>query len=349
MTAWRKTIAAATIVLASMAGQLVLNPGAMLAAPLYQQPFNTDAGSLASFTATYPGFTTATATTLDVAGGVIHTTGPATLMRAGVGQEVLIRGDIGAQVSNGVWNLGMQIGDKRMLFHPGFAGGAFRVQGVTGNIDMGYTPANGVLHHFQIVQFAGGLISITITDGANPSNVFTTSFVNSSIFGGDYGFFSEDGGSPPNNQAWFDNLVLEYAAQATSSSSPIVFSAGPPGPVTLGNAVSIQNTGVTNSTLQIQSFSITGADAAQFSVPDFSMPSLVAGGSDTVLFDVTALRTGVSGLSALLTINTNIGSLVYDLQVEAFQIPEPSTWTLLATGSAALTWHRKRRRRRSPA
>ncbi|MEZ5303426.1 MAG: hypothetical protein R3F11_22715 [Verrucomicrobiales bacterium] len=84
--------------------------------------------------------------------------------------------------SNRNYNVGLQIGDNSLAFHPGFTGvpGALRIEGPGGfgSSNMGFVPYNNVLHHVEVVQHANGMFDLTVTDSNNPLNVFTTSWFN---------------------------------------------------------------------------------------------------------------------------------------------------------------------------
>jgi hypothetical protein len=102
------------------------------------------------------------------------------------------------------------------VFHPGFAaGGAFRVQGNGGfgNTNMGFVPANGALHQFEVHSFPSGLVNIKVTDGLNPANVYTTSFTNPGSYGGAIGFWRS---GPTTEEGIYDNLQITVAPEPGS-------------------------------------------------------------------------------------------------------------------------------------
>jgi hypothetical protein len=106
--------------------------------------------------------------------------------------EIVIFAQIGASNSNGNYNVGLVVGDNRLVFHPGFTAipGAFRVEGPGGfgNSNMGFVPTNGLLNQFEIHSFPSGLFTIKVTDAANPLNVYNASFTNPASYGGAIGF-----------------------------------------------------------------------------------------------------------------------------------------------------------------
>jgi hypothetical protein len=62
----------------------------------------------------------------------------------------------GTDAIAGAWHVGVSVGSVKVLFHPGYDGGAFRAETVNtheeffGNEDMGFTPAAGVLHQLTV-------------------------------------------------------------------------------------------------------------------------------------------------------------------------------------------------------
>ncbi len=109
---------------------------------------------------------------------------------------------------------------------------------------------------------------------------------------------------------------------------------------TLDDIISIINSGVALSEIDVLSFDITGADASLFDLPDFATATLIAGGSDTVEYDLSFAGASEGIYNALLTISTDSGDVTYDLN--ATVIPEPTSLALLGLGGLALI---KRRRR----
>lgn len=185
---------------------------------LFLETFDTDAVDTAAFEAAYPAFTVGgdPAIPVSVSGGqaVMANTGASNLFAnatvAGIGGDVTYSLDIGASNSNGSYNVGFQLGANRIVFHPGFpSGGAFRVEGPNGfgNQDMGFVPANGTLHHLEVVQNAtSGLFELTLTDGDVPTNIYTNSFTNLASVGAAFGPVR----SGPNAETGFyDNLRVE--------------------------------------------------------------------------------------------------------------------------------------------
>src|SRR6185437_6855263 len=62
----------------------------------------------------------------------------------------------GADGDCGAWHVGVSVGAVKVIFHPGYGGGAFRVETVDkreeflGNQDLGFTPATDVMYPLTI-------------------------------------------------------------------------------------------------------------------------------------------------------------------------------------------------------
>ncbi|MEM7403778.1 MAG: hypothetical protein AAF458_00735 [Pseudomonadota bacterium] len=196
-------------------------------AVLFSETFDTDATGTAGTLTTYPGFSHAgPGNNVSVTGGQLRM--PAvgagfvdTFSIRGFAGDLTIELDLGADPGSVQYNVGMAIGDNRLIFHPGFAGGAFRVDGPGGfgNTDMGYTPSgNGVMHHMRVDIDAGlGLFDITVTSGASQ---FVTSFTNAGYQAFDQIGFTVEGNTV--GAGLFDNLVIEGdpSLQAARASAP---------------------------------------------------------------------------------------------------------------------------------
>lgn len=311
---------------------------------LFEETFDTDVPDAATFNTQYPAFTTTG--TLNVTGGVVQNEAASDITVPGFDEDIVIDLDVGAELSNGSYNVGLLVGGNRMVFHPGFTGipGAFRVDGGGGfgNSDMGFVPANAVLHQMRVVQFHDtGLFQITVTDGSTPANVYTASFTNAASVGGAIGFTRASSGTL---DGLFDNLTISTAAELTAipaDGSQLVASALLGTSTTLSDAIRLENTGIDGSGLDLLSFSISGPDAALFDVPDFTPLTLTAGGSAVELLDLSFTPTQFGAFNATLLLQTNAGDITLDLVGAA--VPEPSTGLLLAIGLVGMTRRRKSR------
>ena len=133
--------------------------------------------------------------------------------------DVIISADIGGKDIGepGFYNVGLNIGWNTLLFHPGFGGGAFRIEGPFGhsNQNMGFTPATDVLHHMEVrINADTGVFDITVTDGNDSNNVYTTSFTHTisptsrTSVVGIIGFHGA-GGSSSIGVGIYDNLIVQ--------------------------------------------------------------------------------------------------------------------------------------------
>jgi hypothetical protein len=123
---------------------------------------------------------------------------------------IVIIADIGADSSNGDFNVGIVLDDTPIVFHPGYetVPGAFRI-GTGSNLDMGFVPANGVLHHWEIEVSPVGQVSISITDGSDPNNTYSTSYADASLADGfSVGLHREGGAGSAAHAGLFDNFMI---------------------------------------------------------------------------------------------------------------------------------------------
>jgi hypothetical protein len=115
------------------------------------------------------------------------------------------------------------------------------------------------------------------------------------------------------------------------------------GPVTLADAAILENLGTMNSIISVDGFSIAGADAAAFSVGDFSKTLLQGFFDETVAFDVDFLGGSPGDYSAQLIFNTSEGDITFNLAATVAAVPEPTSclvWALM--GLIAIRFARKR-------
>lgn len=176
---------------------------------LYYQPFNTDTANKAATLAAYPDVTFTNGAALSVTGGVVTgDNGNFTINAAPFTAPYYFAADVtyAGNTSSGCCNVGLQIGTNRIVFHPGFSGGgAFRVDGPGGfgNQNMGFVPANNVLHHIEVEALPGGIFNLTFTDGANPLNVYMNTFTNPANTGAPLGITGQGAAT-----IMFDNLEV---------------------------------------------------------------------------------------------------------------------------------------------
>lgn len=92
------------------------------------------------------------------------------------------------------YNTGLVIGDNTVVFHPGCEQdgirGHLRIDGSGGfdNQDVGWIPAEAVLHHLVVVSDGTGNFTGTLTDGTNPTNTYTFAWTNAGAVGTTIGF-----------------------------------------------------------------------------------------------------------------------------------------------------------------
>ncbi|MEM6505223.1 MAG: hypothetical protein AAF711_07125 [Planctomycetota bacterium] len=112
--------------------------------------------------------------------------------------------DIGASCDSRGSSVVVEVMETNMVFHPGWSsGGAFRVDGVFFNTDMGFIPAIGVMHHLTIRTDGAGHFDVELIDGENPDNVYKVSFENPNINGNEVRLQSG------NRAMLFDNIRIE--------------------------------------------------------------------------------------------------------------------------------------------
>lgn len=173
--------------LACLAVTLSLAPPAR-AELLFQEPFNTNTPNTAATLATYPGLGfNHSDPGLVVVDGVLHTPlrpfplGTSFTLPGSLSGGIEFSFDVGASAGDAGFPIGGRLmASPLILFHPGLAGGAFRVDGLVPNTDMGFTPGVGTLHHMTIRTDGLGNFDVSVVDGANPANVFATAFVSPS-------------------------------------------------------------------------------------------------------------------------------------------------------------------------
>jgi len=321
---------------------------------------------------------------------------------------------VGADVGNGNFNVGLRIGENQVVFHPGFGGGAFRVEGPGGfgNTNVGFTPANGVLHLLEVTSDGAGLFNVSLTDGANPANSWSGSFTNAGSVGGrvdlvrkgpsaGVGLFddftinssvesfdvSTDAEALyPNFTATFNgggalvqNGVLTIGAQRDTDTFQTFLTDGVTGEFELSALVGADNSGGSyNVGLTIGENSIVfhpgfgGGGAFRVNGPggfgnqnmgfvpangvmhlltvdadgtgNFNL-TLVDGADPSNVYSTTFFNPGsVGGDMGLYRAGPAVGFGLFDNFIVLQEVPEPSTWILLALGTLGLAAVRRRRK-----
>ena len=108
--------------------------------------------------------------------------------------------------------MGISIGSNRLVFHPGFGHGSFRVEGAGGygGESMGFNPAGDVMHHFAVtIDAATKLVTLQVTDGNNAANVYSRSFTATNYNPGISRLgFQIEGWSGAGRAGFFDNVHI---------------------------------------------------------------------------------------------------------------------------------------------
>ena len=153
--------------------------------------------------------------TVDVENGqLILSTGGASIeqlfLRSGLKRDHTIVATVGASASNGSYGVGLRVGENNIHFHPGYGGGGLRVEGPGGfwNTNIGFTPANNVLHELRVKSDGLGNFDVTLTDGANPGNTWTGSWTNPGSIGGAFGPRRE---GPTTGTGFYGSIAVEVA------------------------------------------------------------------------------------------------------------------------------------------
>lgn len=109
------------------------------------------------------------------------------------------------------YNTGLVIGDNTIVFHPGCelngVRGHLRIDGPGGfsNQDVGWVPAENVLHRLVVVSDGTGNFTGTLTDGTNASHTFSFAWTNPGAVGTSIGF-KRYGGSE--GDGFFSSLTI---------------------------------------------------------------------------------------------------------------------------------------------
>jgi len=194
------------------------------------EPFNTDTNNVGT---TYPDYTLSGPISASVANGQLNAQAQLNggyvgfTTNASFANVHSVSADIGTATSYypGNFNVNLFIGtgtptspdgfDDRIVFHPGFAGGAFRIEGpgATSNMDMGFTPPTGAdtLTHVRVDVLPAGKFKATLSYGADSfSYIWSNPELAASAFRVGVGFI--DSTVPDQDTAVFDNLTVTTGA-----------------------------------------------------------------------------------------------------------------------------------------
>ena len=171
---------------------------------LFYEPFDTETGTVSETLAEYDRLTTIRPEPVRVVDGrldLIPTGERGRNLAYAVTIKEQFAGDLEMEVqiggegnSPGSFAVGVTVGNNILLFHPGLEGGQFRreiydsatLSGVQTNprtnFDMGFTPAQQVLHFWTIsVDGQTGLVRITVYQGDNPNNQYQFEFTDTRL------------------------------------------------------------------------------------------------------------------------------------------------------------------------
>jgi len=151
----------------------------------FQESFATDTPDTATTLTTYPDFSFPGGGVALVNSGVLNLRGNSNIQyferKGGFLGDLFVRGEVGRDFgTSGCCNVGLSVGANRIVMHPGYPNGAFRVEGPSpsGNQNMGFTPANApVLHPMEVkIDAATGKFLIAVVDGSNADNIYRYAF-----------------------------------------------------------------------------------------------------------------------------------------------------------------------------
>jgi hypothetical protein len=115
------------------------------------------------------------------------------------------------------------MGDNFILFHPGYAGGALRVEGpgAFGNTDVGFTPAIGAgnLYTLEVLYLGSETFQVTLTDDSNPLHTFSKTWSNSALVPQPYRVAVASNDAFGDAVTVFDDIRIGNA-QATATPEP---------------------------------------------------------------------------------------------------------------------------------
>ncbi len=202
---------------------------------LFQEPFNTDTANTAETAAVYTNFNVTGSGNAYVSGGILYfslpSAGNTMTTKFGFPGDLLIQLEVGKNPGGGSANVGLTIGGNRLVFHPGYSGGAFRVEGAGGfgNQNMGFTPAAGILHLLEVaVNSTTKQFTIAVTNASNPNQAYAARFTNAGYTPGTTGLGpTRSSGGGTDEVGWYDDLIvaeLKPAAAETAWTAAVGFS-----------------------------------------------------------------------------------------------------------------------------
>ncbi|HYB96876.1 MAG TPA: Ig-like domain-containing protein, partial [Vicinamibacterales bacterium] len=165
---------AEAVTLSASVGSVTAAPGAVT---LASESFATNATISAG--GTYGAFTLSAGTAAATGGTLRIDGGPSNVQftRAGFTGDQTVSAMLRGNTNNGSWNLGMSFGGRRFIFHPGYPGGAFRIDHyapgqiiLVGNQTMNFTPSTTVAHRMTLTYSQSAhKVTVKIEDGTGIS------------------------------------------------------------------------------------------------------------------------------------------------------------------------------------
>jgi len=141
--------------------------------------------------------------------------------------RMFVAADLGCDSSNyGNSHIALRLGEIVIAFHPGHYArtaketmrGAFRVDGIVVNTDMGFVPDVDVLHHLYVYYDGRDAFQVRLVDGLYRTNVFHSSFTTSQLQGKKFTISIHRSGME--STGMFDNLrVIELPEIKTPTAS----------------------------------------------------------------------------------------------------------------------------------
>lgn len=213
------------VVVSGLLAALVLMVSQGWGAILFQEPFNTDTANTAETAAVYTNFNVTGTGNAYVSSGILYfsliNAGNTMTTKVGFPGDILIQLGVGKNPGGGSANVGLTIGANRLVFHPGYSGGAFRVEGPGGfgNQNMGFTPAAGPLHPLEVaVDSVNKQFTIAVTNASNPDQVYVARFTNAGYVPGTTGLGpTRSSGGGTDEVGLYDNLVVSELKPAMAS------------------------------------------------------------------------------------------------------------------------------------
>jgi hypothetical protein len=201
--AWRAGLLSAAIA--------VTSTGAC-ATVLYSQSFDTDTVSLAETLATYGASSQGLLDAQASAGRLrLAAQGQGSFDFGAFAGDIRVTFVTSVSGQPGLVNTALRVGDNTFLFHPGYPGGAFRIEGPDGhgNTDMGFTPGVNPFNEVTVTIAAStGATTIRIVDGADTAKVYAESFTDVNYVPGVTLLGLSTGSVGGGYSALFDNVLV---------------------------------------------------------------------------------------------------------------------------------------------